>query len=61
MSIMGNAVQGGVCHYRIVEKRHPLRFEATAPNQVYVTDITYIPTDEGWLYPAANTQGYFHG
>src|SRR5208283_1317579 len=26
------------------------QFEATAPNQVYVTDITYIPTEEGWLY-----------
>lgn len=25
-------------------------FQATAPNQVWVTDITYIPTDEGWLY-----------
>ena len=25
----------------------------TAPNQVWVTDITYIPSDEGWLYLAA--------
>jgi putative transposase len=25
----------------------------TAPNQVWVTDITYIPTREGWLYLAA--------
>ena len=25
----------------------------TAPNQVWVTDITYVPTDEGWLYVAA--------
>jgi putative transposase len=24
----------------------------TAPNQVWVTDITYIQTDEGWLYLA---------
>lgn len=24
----------------------------TAPNQVWVVDITYIPTDEGWLYLA---------
>jgi putative transposase len=23
------------------------------PNQVWVTDITYIPTGEGWLYLAA--------
>ena len=28
-------------------------FTATAPNQRWVTDITYIPTDEGWLYLAA--------
>lgn len=25
---------------------------ATAPNQKWVSDITYIPTDEGWLYLA---------
>jgi putative transposase len=28
-------------------------FTATAPNQKWVTDITYIPTDEGWLYLSA--------
>jgi transposase InsO family protein len=27
-------------------------FEAEGPNQVWATDITYIPTDEGWLYLA---------
>ena len=27
-------------------------FAPTAPNQVWVTDITYIPTQEGWLYLA---------
>lgn len=25
----------------------------TAPNQAVVSDITYVPTDEGWLYLAA--------
>ena len=28
-------------------------FTATAPNQKWLTDITYIPTREGWLYLAA--------
>lgn len=29
------------------------RFEAPAPNRVWLADITYIPTGEGWLYLAA--------
>lgn len=29
------------------------RFEATAPNRVWLADISYIPTGEGWLYLAA--------
>jgi transposase InsO family protein len=29
------------------------QFEADAPNQKWVTDITYIPTAQGWLYLAA--------
>jgi transposase InsO family protein len=28
-------------------------FTAERPNQKWVSDITYIPTDEGWLYLAA--------
>jgi putative transposase len=27
-------------------------FSPASPNQVYVGDITYIPTQEGWLYLA---------
>jgi putative transposase len=30
------------------------QFEVSAPHQAWVTDITYIPTDEGWLYCAAH-------
>lgn len=30
------------------------RFEAKAPNQVWLSDITYIPTEEGWLYLAGH-------
>ena len=31
-------------------KRH---FTADRPNQIWLSDITYIPTQEGWLYLAA--------
>jgi transposase InsO family protein len=30
------------------------QFKAKEPNQVWVTDITYVPTDEGWLYLAGH-------
>jgi len=30
------------------------KFTAEAPNTIWVSDITYIPTDEGWLYCAAH-------
>jgi len=26
------------------------QFDTTRPNEAWVTDITYVPTDEGWLY-----------
>lgn len=34
------------------------RFDVAGPNQVYVTDITYIPTEEGWLYLAGHKDLY---
>jgi len=30
------------------------QFKVYAPNRVWVSDITYIPTDEGWLYLAGH-------
>jgi transposase InsO family protein len=33
-------------------------FVTDAPNQVWVTDITYIPTAEGWLYLAGHKDLY---
>ena len=30
------------------------KFEASAPNQIWLTDITYISTGEGWLYLAGH-------
>jgi putative transposase len=37
----------------IAQDRVKQVFRASAPNQVWVSDITYIPTDEGWLYLAS--------
>ena len=34
----------------IAENRLAQTFLATRPNQIWLADITYIPTDEGWLY-----------
>jgi putative transposase len=34
------------------------RFQASAPSQIWLTDITYIPTDEGWLYLAGHKDVY---
>jgi len=36
------------------------QFGVDAPNKVWVSDITYIPTDEGWLYLAGH-KDLFHG
>ena len=30
------------------------QFRVVAPNKVWVSDITYVPTDEGWLYVAGH-------
>ena len=47
---------------RTTDSRHDLpiapnlidrNFTAAAPNQVWLADITYIRTDQGWLYLAA--------
>lgn len=34
----------------VAENRLEQRFQTSAPDQVWVTDITYIRTHEGWLY-----------
>jgi len=30
------------------------QFQIAEPNKVWLSDITYIPTDEGWLYLAGH-------
>ena len=37
----------------IAENTLNRQFAQTTPNQVWVADITYVPTDEGWLFLAA--------
>ncbi len=39
--------------YPIAPNRIGRAFTASAPNQVWLADLTYIPTGEGWLYLAA--------
>ncbi len=36
------------------------RFEVSEPNKVWVSDITYVPTDEGWLYLAGHKDLFTH-
>ena len=38
----------------VVENILDQQFTVTAPNKVWVSDITYVPTDEGWLYLAGH-------
>ncbi|MBP1807771.1 transposase InsO family protein [Rubellimicrobium aerolatum] len=40
-------------HLAIAPNLLAQRFEAPAPNRVWLADITYVPTGEGWLYLAA--------
>ena len=37
----------------IAPNRLDQKFAAERPNQVWLADITYVPTGEGWLYLAA--------
>ncbi len=34
------------------------RFKVNSPNKAWVSDITYVPTDEGWLYLASHKDLY---
>ena len=38
--------------YPVAQNVLAREFEADAPNQKWLTDITYVETDEGWLYCA---------
>ena len=45
--------------YPVAENLLQRRFDVSGPGQRWVSDITYIPTREGWLYLAA-TLDLFH-
>ena len=36
------------------------RFQVKEPNKVWASDITYVPTDEGWLYVAGHKDLFTH-
>ena len=38
----------------VVENILNQQFQVSQPNQVWLSDITYVPTDEGWLYLAGH-------
>jgi len=40
--------------FPVVENLINQEFKAEGPNEVWVSDITYIPTEEGWLYLAGH-------
>ena len=46
--------------HAVAPNRLAQRFEASRPNQVWLEDIAYIPTDEGWLYLAAILDRLLH-
>ncbi|PZO61718.1 MAG: IS3 family transposase [Pseudoxanthomonas suwonensis] len=56
------AIAGRRCRPTTTNSRHALpvapnllnrQFSVTRPNRVWLADITYLPTGEGWLYLAA--------
>jgi putative transposase len=36
------------------------KFQVVEPNKVWLSDITYVPTDEGWLYLAGHKDLFTH-
>ncbi len=38
----------------VAENRLKQQFKVYAPDKVWLSDITYVPTDEGWLYLAGH-------
>ncbi len=48
-------------NFPVAESLLDRQFDVESPNRVWVSDITYIPTDEGWLYLATILDLYSRG
>jgi putative transposase len=46
--------------FSVAENLLDQQFQVYQPNQVWVSDITYVPTDEGWLYLAGHKDLFSH-
>jgi transposase InsO family protein len=53
------ATTDSIHSYRVAENKLQRRFDVSEPNRYWVSDITYIPTRQGWLYLAI-TLDLFH-
>jgi len=53
-------IRAGICRIKRIRRKLGIRckqkrkFKVSRPNAVWVSDITYVPTDEGWLYVAGH-------
>jgi putative transposase len=54
------ATTNSVHNLPVAENILKQQFKAEEPNRIWVSDITYKPTDEGWLYLAGHKDLYSH-
>lgn len=68
MSVMGLKAIQKEKYKRTTDSNHKLpikdnllkrNFNINQPNKVWVSDITYIPTNEGWLLSCSNYRALF--
>jgi len=58
--LVEDGIRVGICRIKRIRRKLGIRckqkrkFKVSRPNAVWVSDITYVPTDEGWLYVAGH-------